>query len=493
MGFGLLDRTFFPPATRSQFVVEIQTPEGSRIAATDARVRALEQHLQQQEGVTAVTSFVGNGIPRFVLTFEQSSVSPSLGQLLVSTTSYVENARLIRSVREYVAANLPSVDLRIAEIALGPSNNYKVSYRISGPSNEVLRDLSENVKALMAQIPGAHEIYDDWRRRVPSHIVEVDQERARRAGVSSTGVATALQVLFEGVNIDTFREDIYRLPITLRGRTSDEEVSLLRIMNTPIPSSLGANVTVPLSQVADVRMDWLDGRLRRRDRIPTIEVQCNANEAEGHTAEVVRQELAAAIEEQISLPPGYAAEWGAEYESSRDSSSAVLAFLPVAVAIMILALTGQFNSYRKVTILFANIPFALIGVTVGLLLFQQPFGFVALLGLLSLVGMLVNIGIVLMDQIDQNLQVGQPPFDALVNASVARIRAISLSAGTTVLGMIPLVISDPFWRSLGVLVMFGLAAGAMLTPLIIPVLYSFLFRIPVKGGGAKPARSPATT
>jgi multidrug efflux pump subunit AcrB len=475
--FGFVDRTFFPPATRAQFIAEVELPEGSRIEVTDDRIRAVEDFLLAREEVTSVTSFVGEGIPRFVLTHTPPPAGPTIGQLLVGTHDYRENRPLMADLREFVADHLPDVHLRLAEIALGPSNDYKIAYRIGGPDPAVLRSLSEQVQAIMLRTPGAREVCDNWRQRIPAYTVEVDQERARRAGVSSTNVAMALAGLIEGVQVDVFREGIYQVPITARGRRAGEDVSLRDVLNTPIASSLGTDVTVPLSQVASARLDWVDGRLRRRDRVPSIEVQCNPETEQGFSAEELRLGLDKEIRQQITLPPGYTAEWGSEYEDTRDSQVALFAYVPLAFALMVFLLVVQFNSYRKVLILLVNIPFALIGVAAGLLLFRQPFGFVALLGLLSLVGMLVNIGVVLMDQIGLNLEKGARLFDALADASVMRIRAISLSAGTTVLGMIPLVISDPFWRALGVLIMFGLAVGALITPLLIPTLYSILFRV----------------
>jgi multidrug efflux pump subunit AcrB len=488
MAFPFVDKTFFPPSTRPQFVVEVQSPEGSRIEVTDEMVGRLEQFLLADPSVESISSFVGAGIPRYVLTFGPESPAATLGQLLVNTVDHSENVRLRRATRQFVAEAMPDAQLRIEEISLGPSNPYKVAYRISGPDGETLRDLSDQVQALMHRVPGAHEICDDWRGKIPAYRVEVDPDRARRAGVTDSDVAHALQILMEGMQVDTYREDIYQLPITLRGRTAGEDVDLQSLLNTPIPSALGSDVTVPLDQVATARLEWVDGRMFRRDRVPTIEVQCNANADGGHTAEGVRQILDQMIQEEIDLPPDYSAVWGAEYEDTVDSQKALFGFLPVTIILITLLLIAQFNSARRFLILILNVPFALSGVIVGLLLFRQSFGFVALMGMLALFGMLINIGIMLMDQIEGNMAGGMSRFDALVEASVMRVRAIGLSAGTTVLGMVPLVISDPFWRSLGVLIMFGLGLGAFLTPIVIPLLYSFLFR--VKEEEPAPAEAP---
>ncbi|NUP88944.1 MAG: efflux RND transporter permease subunit [Candidatus Sumerlaeia bacterium] len=472
----LVDKTFFPLSTRAQFIAEIQSPEGSRIEVTDAMVREVEEFLLADPAVLSATSFVGTGIPRYVLTFGPTSPSPSLGQILVNTTHSAENARLQRAVREFVAEHLPDAELRLETVSLGPSDQYKIEFRISGPDHETLRSLSNRIQGIMHRVPGTREICDNWRGQIPAYFVEVDEDRARRAGVTDAQVASALKILVDGAQVDVFREGIYRLPIVVRGHTEGEEIDLQRILSTPIPSSVGPDVTVPLSQVATARLDWVDGRVWRRNRIPSIYPRCNARTDEGFTTESVRGRIAALINAEIQLPPGYRAEWGGEYESSQDSQAALFAFVPVALTMIVVLLVYQFNSGRRFVLLLLNIPFAMIGVVFGLLVLGQSFGFVALLGLLALIGMLINIGIMLVDQIELNREAGMPLSEALVEASVMRVRAIGLSAGTTVLGMLPLVISDPFWRALGVLIMFGLSVGAFLTPIVIPLLYSFFFR-----------------
>jgi multidrug efflux pump subunit AcrB len=487
VGFGFVKQAFFPDAVRPQFTCEISLPEGSQIQSTLECAQGIERFLLARDDVEHVATFAGGGCPRFILTFSPPAANPSLAQLLVTTTSPDVNAAIMADLREFIGETYLDAEPRIALVAMGPSFNYEVALRISGSDPETLRDLSERVQSIMQSDPRCIEVCDDWRRRVPSIIIDVDQYRARRAGVSNRDIARSLGAIFSGNTIDVFREGTRRLPIIVRASTEEERRAVEMLFNAPIMTQGQLGASIPLRQIASPRLDWLDARIHRRDKRLTIQPQCNV--IDGITPEEVRRDLVERIAAEIDFEhryPEYLLEWGGEYESARDAQASTLEFFPAALGIMALVLIVKFNSFRRTAIIALYIPLCLIGVTLALLIFQQAFGFVALLGLMSLAGIMINNGIVLIDQIDQNTAQGMPSHEALVSACVSRLRPIFLSAATTVLGMLPLVLSGPFWRPMAVVIMSGLAVGTILTLGVVPSLYSLFFRVrPPRGGSVE--------
>jgi multidrug efflux pump subunit AcrB len=474
-GFGFVPRQFMAPSVQPKFLVYLKGPDGTMIRNTINIAEEVESFLLGNKKVVNVASFIGEGLPRFALPVEPGPSGSSLAELIVNTRSYGDNNNLKEATRKFIHKNFPDTDFRVYDVPMGGGGVYKIAWRLTGPNADVLREKAQLVKAMMSEDPRCKNINDDWGRRAPSFEVLVDLDSARRARTTSSNIAAGLQNYLEGDVIDIFREGIRQIPVVMLTSAPEERDSIQMVFSAQVPDPSGLSSGVQIQQVATPELDWIDYRIRRRDKRPTIEARCNP--IESVTAEEIRRDLEKRIHREIKLPSGYMAEWGGEYENSNDSNSSVIKFLPLALGIMVLTLIIQFNSFRRTTIIFLTLPLAVIGVTIGLLVFWQPFGFIALLGLMSLLGIVINNGIVMIDQIDTNIHEGTEPARAILQASLSRFRPILLSATTTVLGMIPLLLSGPFWRPMAVVIMCGLLFGTLLTLFIVPALYSLLFHI----------------
>ncbi len=483
--FRLVDQMFFPASDRAQFMVDIWMPEGTSIQTTSEVTRRIESFVMEQEGVTATSTFVGRGPPRFYLPVEPESPNSSYAQLIVNTTDGATVGRVLPVVQAWADANAPEAMVISRRYGLGPFKSWPVEARISGPAFAdlaVLRSLGEQAAAILAESPHAKAVRTNWREKVPVIVADFDQTNARWTGVARTDVASALRRSNDGTVVGLFREDDKLIPILLRSSAGDREQGARNLDVLQIRPLLSSQ-SVPLTQVTSrVEPEWRDPFIFRFNRRRTIAAQGVPLGFATDYLDDVRPKL-----EAIELPPGYTLTIDGEYRSSRDAQKSLLPGVGPAFIIMALVIVGLFNNYRQPLIVLLVVPFALIGVIVGLIVTGQPFGFVALLGAMSLAGMMVKNAIVLLDEITALQKQGQAPYDALVNAAVGRLRPVLLAAGTTVLGVIPLL-SDVFWSSLAVVIMFGLAIGSAITMLLVPVLYAMLYRV---RRGAPPPVPPA--
>jgi multidrug efflux pump subunit AcrB len=473
--FRFVNQMFFPSSSRPQFMVDVWLPEGTRIERTSEVVGRIEKLLTNRKEIRNVASFIGQGPPRFYLPVEPEKPYSSYGQLIVSLNDFRDADRFMNEIGAWASENLADAKVIPRKYGLGPSETWAVRLRISGPAVAdpvILRRLAEEAKEIIAASPQARIVRTDWRERVPTIVAEYDITNGRWTNVDRKGIADATRRAFDGVPVGTYREQDKLLPIVLRAVDPERNEAVTTLPALQVSPVFGGN-TIPLGQVTrDIRLAWEDPLIWRWDRRRAITVQAAPV---GLATELRTPELVETIS-KIKLPPGYTMEWDGEFKNASDAQGSLVPGIVPAVLIMALILVGLFNSYRKPLVIVLIIPFALIGVTLGLLITRQPFGFVALLAAMSLAGMMIKNAIVLVDEIGALQAAGQGPFDAVIDAAVSRLRPVLLAAGTTVLGVIPLL-TDVFWVSMSVVIMFGLTLGTIITMLLLPTIYSLLFGI----------------
>ncbi len=471
-GFGFVKQSFFPDSTRPQFMVHYWLPQGTHISRTEADLEQIEAHLRSLEGVTDASTFVGRGAPRFILTYSPEDANSAYGMLLVRVDDYRKITEVLPEVQAYLDESFPDAQSFVRRFMLGPGDAQKIQARFRGPDPDVLRELATEARSIMRAEPGTTDVMDDWRQRVPLIRPIVAEAQARNAGITRSEIAGALQAAFEGTRIGVYREGDKLLPIVARS-PENERGDVENLHDARIWSPV-AGQTIPISQVVrgfGARSE--DSVVCRRDRLPTLTVKCDAK---SELASVLFDRLRPKIE-KIELPPAYTLEWGGEYEDSRDSQAGLAGRMPVVALLMVLVVIVLFNSIRQPLIIFLTVPLAIIGVTAGLLLTNQPFGFMAILGFLSLSGMMIKNAIVLIDEINLQTRSGKEPFMAVVDSGVSRLRPVAMAALTTVLGMIPLL-TDAFFVAMAVTIMFGLAFATILSLVVVPVLYVCFLRVP---------------
>ena len=481
-GFGFVKKSFFPDSTRPQFMVHYWLPQGTHISRTEADLAQIEEHLQTLEGVREISTFVGKGALRFLLTYAPEDANSAYGLLLVSVEDYKTISGLLEGIQAYLDENFPDAQAFPRMFMLGPGEAQKIQVRISGPDPDVVRVLAAQATEIMRNEPTATDVMEDWRQRVPLIRPVVAETQARNAGVTSAEISLALQYAVEGIQVGVYREADLLLPII--ARSPEIELSDVNNLNDVQIWSPVASTAIPIRQVVlgfESRSE--NSIIRRRNRLPTLTVKCDPKV--GQTSDVLNT-LRPKIE-AIELLPGYKLEWGGEYENSRDAQAALASKLPLVGLMLVLVVIFLFNSIRQPLVIFLTVPLALIGVTAGLLITDQPFGFMALLGFLSLTGMLIKNAIVLIDEINMQIREGKEPFTAIVDSGVSRMRPVSMASLTTVLGMIPLL-PDAFFVAMAVTIMFGLAFATVLTLIVVPVLYAVFFR--AKYVSAAPSPQP---
>ena len=471
IGFGRVKQNFFPDSTRPQFMVHVWMPEGTFIPKTDERVQAVAEHARKLPGVKGVSTFTGGGAMRFLLTYTPEDADSAYGLVLVDVESDRQIADLMRKIEDAAAELVPDAMVSCQRFVLGPGDPQKIQMRICGNDPKVLRELGEKAIAVMRADPNLKEVQSDWRNRADMSVPQVSDVRAHKMGLSRSDIARAFRVATAGLPIGTYLEGDEQLPIILRSPVNErgEIVSAWTWSNL-----LGQSV--PVAQLIDcIGVSSEEMRLRRRDQKYCLTVK--SNPIEGQTAAEAFARLKPTLDALgDSFPPGYSCEYGGEYENSNEANATLApTFLPILVA-MVLTVLMLFNSVKKTVVIFMTLPLILVGVVAGLLAFDQPFGFMALLGFLSLVGMQVKNAIVLMDEIAANVNRGLAPYAAVIDAGVSRLRPVANASLTTVLGMIPLL-TDAFYCAMAVTIMAGLAFATVLTMIVIPVNYALIYRI----------------
>jgi multidrug efflux pump subunit AcrB len=475
LGFGFVEQLFFPDSSMSKFMIDFYAPQGTRIEKVSADMIRLEEKLLKDERVDNVSAFIGAGPPRFYLPVEPESANPAYGQIIVNLHDFREIDGLIADLTPWLVETYPDSSVPIRKFGVGPSKTWSFEYRISGPAiadMDILRGLADDVLEVLRNEPLAGAMQTDWRQKVPRIVPVYNQERARLAGVSRENVANASKRAYDGRTIGLYREQDELLPIILR-HVEDDTSTVASLDVLQVSPGL-STTTLPMAQVIDgVEMQWEETRIYRRDRRRTITVQ--ANPVLGVTLPTLMQQVKAKVE-AIQVPTGYKAEWGGITEDQAKSQRGLIPGLIPAFIIILLIIVMLFNAYRPPVVILLTIPFAMIGITLGLLGFNAPFGFMALLGAMSLAGMMIKNAIVLLDEVNVNLALGKKQYDSVIDAAMSRLRPVVLAAATTVLGVVPLL-QDVFWVGMAVTIMAGLAFGTILTMLVVPVLYSWFHRI----------------
>lgn len=472
-GFMQLKGSFFPASTMTKYMLHYWLPQGTDIRTTEADIKIIEQSLMKDERIASVASFIGQGASRFILTYTPEKDYASYALVLVTVKDYEDIPALMKDNEHYVAENFPNAMPKLQKFALGPSPTNSVEARFSGPDPAVLRDLSQQAKAVFRAAEGK-VIKDDWREEVKKVRPVFSESRANYAGVTRGDLNTALAAFNDGVNLGTYREGDELLPIYWRAIPSERN-DVSQIQNIQLHSS-GTGRAVPISQVvSSFDTVWENALIHRRDRKRTLTV--GTEPANGLLPSELFKQVQLEIE-AIPVPDGYTMEWGGEYESSSNAQAALAGGIPVSIALMVLISIFLFNNLRMPLIIWLTVPLALIGVAWGLLATGQSFGFMPLLGFLSLVGMLIKNAIVLLDEITINVSQGKEPLVAVLDSAVSRSRPVMMAAGTTVLGMIPLL-GDDFFVGMAVTIMAGLTFASILTLIVVPVLYAVFYRVKV--------------
>ncbi len=484
-GLGFVSKIFFPASDRVQIQVYVDLPVGANTYGTQATSLRLSKWLADKETNPEVQShvlYVASGGPRFYLGLNPIDPDPNRAFLIVNVETAAQVTSVADRIRAFANGNLPEARVFAKPMSLGASEAGLVEYRILGEGQNTLADLAEQLKTAMRSIPGTINVKDDWDNPIVKIIVKIDQARARRANVTSETVASALNTMLSGAAITDYRDGDTIIPVYLRSE-GDERTSIDRLRTLNIAQSDGT--PIPLMQIADFDgvTEYANIQHRNLERIITVSGKSLTLSAVALDKEISSRFTVA------DFPEGYRLEKGGEIEGSAEAQGALFAYMPLAFALIVLVLVGQFNSLRKPLIIFSVIPLTLIGVTIALLIVPGAnFSFTAILGLLSLAGIIINNAIVLIDRIDTERDDGLDLNDAILAASVKRLRPIIMTTVTTVLGLMPIVISrDVLFFDLAVVLMGGLIMGTILTLGVVPVLYSLFFA----REAAKPVADPA--
>ncbi|PPC04793.1 efflux RND transporter permease subunit [Acinetobacter pittii] len=470
--FKLVPQQFFPPSNRAEILVDLKLEEGASLTATEQAVKKVENFLSKQKGIDNYVAYVGTGSPRFYLPLDQQLPQASFAQFVVLASSLDDRDDIRRSLETQIKQLLPQVRTRVSLLENGPPVGYPLQYRVSGEDLNLVRKEAQQVAKVMSENSNTTNVHLDWGE--PSKIIsiQIDQDRARQMGVSSLDLANFINASITGSAIEQYREKRELIEIRLRGDQA-ERVEVASLASLAVPTNNGT--TVPLAQIAKIEYKFEDGLIWHRNRLPTITVRADIR-TNLQPATVVG-ELAESMDKlRAELPSGYLIEVGGTVEESARGQNSVNAGMPLFLAVVMTLLMIQLKSLSRATIVLLTAPLGLIGVVLFLLLFNKPFGFVAMLGTIALSGMIMRNSLILIDQIEQDRQAGHPTWEAIIEATVRRFRPIILTALAAVLAMIPLSRSI-FFGPMAVAIMGGLIVATLLTLFFLPALYAAWFKV----------------
>ncbi len=484
-GFGFVQQQFFPTSTRSELFLEMRLPEGTAIAVTDATAKKAERFLADDPDIVTYTTYVGQGSPRFWLGLNPVLPNPNFAQIVIVTKDLDARERVKARLDRVIADGaLPQARARVDRFVFGPPVGFPVQFRVVGPDPMKVRAIAEQVRAVMATDPKVIDPHPNWGEQEKSIRLEVDQDRARVMGLTPQDVAQTLQTLLSGYTITQYREGIEHIDVVARAVPA-ERLDLDRLPALTIATRNG--VVVPLSQIARLNYEYEEPILWRRNRdiVLTVRGDIVDNVQAPDVSNEVLPKLAPIKE---ALPYGYRIETGGSIEESAKANVALAAVFPVMAVVMLGLLMVQLQSFSRLALVFVTAPLGLIGTTGALLVSNRPFGFVALLGLIALAGMIMRNTIILVDQIERDIADGHGRHRAIIDATVRRARPVALTALAAILGMIPLARSI-FWGPMAITIMGGLLVATALTLLVVPALYAVWFRVRED----EPAKMPGTT
>jgi multidrug efflux pump len=472
-GFGLVQQQFFPTSTRSELFFELRLPEGTAIGVTDASAKRAEQLLAADPDIVTFTTYVGQGSPRFWLGLNPVLPNPNFAQIVIVTKDLAARERVKARLERAIADGaLPEARARVDRFVFGPPVGFPVQFRVIGPDPMKVREIAEDVRQVMAANAKIVDPHLDWSEQVKSIRLEVDQDRARALGLTPQDVAQTLQTLLSGYTVTQYREGIEHIDVVARAVPS-ERLELDRLPTLTIATRNG--VAVPLSQIARLNYEYEEPILWRRNR--DIVLTARGDVIDRVQAPDVSKEVEAKLAGiKHALPYGYRIETGGSIEESVKANGALVAVFPVMAIVMLTFLMIQLQSFSRLALVFVTAPLGLIGATGALLVANRPFGFVALLGLIALAGMIMRNTVILVDQIDRDIAAGHGRHRAIIDATVRRARPVVLTALAAILGMIPLARSI-FWGPMAITIMGGLFVATVLTLLVVPALYSLWFRV----------------
>ena len=471
-GMGRVQQQFFPDSSRPELLVELWLPEGSAIHATGDVARRFEARMMGEPGVEHVTTWIGSGVPRFYLPLDQIFPQSNVAQAIVMPKNLAERERLRVALPALLATEFPEARGRVKLLPNGPPVSYPVMFRVVGPDADGVRRWADEAKAAMRENPHMRGVNDNWNEPIKVLRLEIDQDKARVLGVSSQSIAQASRTILSGTRIGQYREGDKLIDIVLR-QPEEERRVLTDFGNAYLPTASGRSV--PLAQIARVRLDWEPGVVWRENRDFAVTVQGDV--AEGMQGPTVTAQLWPAMQAlKARMPPGYDIQIAGAVEESRKGQGSIAAGVPAMLFIIFTLLMLQLHSFSRAMLVFLTGPLGIAGVAAALLLLDRPFGFVALLGVIALMGMIMRNSVILIDQIEQDRAKGVPTWDAIVEAAVRRFRPIVLTAAAAVLAMIPLSRSV-FWGPMAVAIMGGLIVATALTLLALPAMYAAWFRV----------------
>ncbi|WAH56366.1 efflux RND transporter permease subunit [Pseudomonas silvicola] len=489
IGMGALRKQFFPSSDRPEVLIEVQMPQGTSIDQTSGATAEVEQWLKTQPETRNVTAYIGQGAPRFYLAMAPELPDPSFAKVVVLTDNEAARDALRLKLRDAVANGLaPQARVRVTQLVFGPYSPYPVAFRVMGPDADTVREIAQRVSSVMQADANMRTVNTDWTERVPTVHLVLDQDRLQAFGLSSQVAGEQLQFLLKGTAVTQVREDIRTVDVVARS-AGDTRLDPGRIDDFTLIGKGGTRV--PLAQVADIQVRQEDPILRRRDRTPTITVRGDI--AEGTQPPDVSMSVWRALEPVVrQLPAGYRIEMAGALEESSKANDALAPLFPIMLILTMIVIIFQVRSLAAMAMVLATAPLGLVGVVPTLMIFHQPFGFNALIGLIGLAGILMRNTLILIGQIRTNEQDGLAPYDAVVEATIQRSRPVLLTAMAAILAFIPLT-QSVFWGTLAYTLIGGTLGGTVLTLVFLPALYAIWFKIKARQPQAKSVPAAATS
>ncbi len=492
-GFTKIAFVFFPDSDRNMITVDINLPLGTKIETTSDVVLEIEKYISDSlqvnenrpDGIVDWSSYIGEGPESYDLGYTPDEANSSYAHLLVNTSNFVFNNEMVNKLDKYCFEHFPNADIKVGLLGSGGGGT-PIEVKVSGPEPDVLANIANSVKARLTEVNGTKNVKDDWGPKSKKFVIDIDQNRAQTAGVSNQDIATSLQTVLDGFQTGEYREDDKSIPIVMRSEASQQQT--LESLETLNVYSQSTGKSIPLLQVASIVPQWQYSKIKRLDIYRTVIVSSELRE--DANASAITNEIRPWLDEQkTTWGSDYSYEFGGDAENTAENMGAVVRYLPLSGFIILLLLIIQFNSFRKMTMVCLTIPLAIIGVVIGLLIFQEPFGFMPFLGVISLAGIVINNAIVLIDRMEMEQSVlKRSEKDAVITACLQRFRPILLATFTTVLGLIPLYLSGgEMWEGMAVSIMIGLLFGTVITLIFIPTFYSAVYKVEYKDYDFDPA------
>ncbi|TAI47328.1 efflux RND transporter permease subunit [Flagellimonas allohymeniacidonis] len=487
VGFGLLAFVFFPDSDRNMITADINLPEGTKIERTEEMVAAIEEFMRNElqvseektDGVVDWSAYIGEGPSTYDLGYNPDEANSNYAHILINTSNFLVNNEMVKKLDSFSFNTFPNADIKVGLLGSGGGGT-PIEIKVSGDDPDKLAEISQSIKTKLFGISGTKNIKDDWGPKGKKFIIDIDQNKAQLAGVTNQDIATSLQTVLDGFRTGEYREEDKSIPIVmLSDQNKQQSLASLETLNIYAQNS---GKSVPLLQVASIIPQWQYTRIKRLDLTRTVNVSSELTE-DGNASAIVA-EVTPWLEEQAEIwGSGYSYKLGGDAESTAENMGAVANYLPLSAFIIVMLLIIQFNSFRKMVMIVCTIPLGIIGMVLGLLIFNVPFGFMAFLGVISLAGIVINNAIVLVDRIEiEENELQRKPQDAIIAACLQRFRPILLATFTTVLGLIPLYLGGgEMWEPMAVTIMVGLLFGTVITLLFIPAFYSVLYRVNYKG------------